>query len=578
MPNRESGIVRFLSAPDTIYGIIIFITTILAYLPAWNGLPIIDDDDHINRSDLSSLAGLVRIWTSAHATVQYYPLLHSVFWIEHHLWGGVPLGYHLVNILLHALSALLLFKIVRTLKIPGAPLTAAIFALHPIQVEAVAWMSELKSALSTLFFFGSILTYLRFDRERRKGPWAVALLLFIAGLMSKSLIAPLPLVLPIIFWWQRGSLSLKRDLAPLIPFLLVGMAYGCLTAWVESTYAGAQGNEFDFSFIERCLIAGRAFWFYLGKIVWPGTLVFIYPRWEIDSTAIRQYLFPLAAIALSAILLTVRKWGRAPLAALLYFAVMLFPAVGLVNIYAFKYTFVADRWVHLAAVGPMVLFAAGMQSIAFPAFSRILPWALAAILGFLTYKQCGIYAGPAELYPAIVSRNPGCWVAYSNLGSTVLANTGDAQEALRYFQTALQLHRDYETCHNIGNVLFQEGKTDQAIPYYREAVMLRPSFAEGHNILGTALLQAGAHEEAIQQFLKALDLNPDYSSAHNNLGNALIRVGRTGEAIAHFQEAVRLNPNYSYAHYNLGVALEQAGKTDEAAEEFRKARSCEGSP
>jgi tetratricopeptide (TPR) repeat protein len=257
---------------------------------------------------------------------------------------------------------------------------------------------------------------------------------------------------------------------------------------------------------------------------------------------------------------------------------MLFPAAGIVNIYAFKYTFVADRWVHLAAIGPMVLFAAGVETIAVPAARRFLPWMLAAILGFLTYNQCGMYAGPAKLYPAIIRQNPGCWVAYSNMGSTILSNTGDAQDAMRYFQTALQLHRDYETCHNIGNVLFQEGKTDEAIIYYREAANLKPRFAEGHNILGTALLQAGTTGEAIEQFQIALDLNPDFTSAHNNLGNALIRVGRTREAIAHFQEAVRLDPQYAYAHFNLGVALKQAGKMDEATEEFRKARSCAGAP
>jgi hypothetical protein len=246
-----------------LWGLLLVIATFVAYQAAWNGKPIWDDAAHLTYPELRSWSGLVRIWTVPGTTQQYYPLTSTVFWVEAKFWGDSTLGYHLVNILLHATAALLLLTILRTLQVPGAGLAAAIFALHPVQVESVAWISELKNTFSGVFFFGSALAYLRFDRTRNKAVYVGALVLFVLGLLAKTVIATLPAALLVVFWWQRGKLSWKQDVLALIPFFAAGITAGLFTSWMERQVIGAQGSGFNFSLVERCLIAGRAIWFYL---------------------------------------------------------------------------------------------------------------------------------------------------------------------------------------------------------------------------------------------------------------------------------------------------------------------------
>src|SRR6516225_8804124 len=203
---------------DWFPGLALVVITVLAYMPAWNGLPIWDDDGHLTKPALRSLAGLARIWIEPGAAQQYYPLVHSVFWVEYHLWGYSTFGYHLVNILLHALSALLLVRILRELEVPGAWLAGALFALHPVQVESVAWMSELKNTLSGFFYLSAAMIYFRFTRRRTWQPYALALGLFILGLASKSAMGTLPAAVLVVLWWKRGKRSIKEDILPLAPF------------------------------------------------------------------------------------------------------------------------------------------------------------------------------------------------------------------------------------------------------------------------------------------------------------------------------------------------------------------------
>ncbi len=311
---------------DWLLGFLLAALTIMAYQPAWHAGLIWDDDKHITQPELRSLHGLARIWTQLGATQQYYPLVHSVFWAEHKLWGDAATGYHWLNILLHAFSAVLLARILSQLKIPGAWLAAALFAVHPVEVESVAWISELKNTLSGVFYLGAALAYLRFDRSRSGRDYAMALGLFLLGLMSKTVIASLPAALLVVFWWQRGKVPWKRDALPLIPFFIAGIGAGLLTAWVERRFIGAEGSEFNFSIIERILIAGRDVWFYLGKLFWPVDLAFIYPRWNVSQAVWWQYLYPAAGLVLLGVLVW-RRW-RGPLAALLFFVGTLFPALG----------------------------------------------------------------------------------------------------------------------------------------------------------------------------------------------------------------------------------------------------------
>src|SRR5215813_7467510 len=269
MDNTDSYRPLGLSRNDVLTMLSIGVVVVSAYLPAIQGGFIWDDGAHVTKLDLRSLHGLWRIWFEVGATQQYYPLLHSTFWLEHRLWGDAAVGYHIANILLHVLAASLLLIVLRRLKIPGAALAAAIFALHPVHVESVAWITEQKNTISTVFYFSALLAYLRFDEKRQVQDYAIASTIFVMALLTKTVTATLPAALLVIFWWQRGHLSWKHYVLPLVPFFVLGAAAGALTAWVERRHIGAEGAEFELTLVQRTLIAGRVVWFYLGKLVWP---------------------------------------------------------------------------------------------------------------------------------------------------------------------------------------------------------------------------------------------------------------------------------------------------------------------
>jgi len=398
--------------PSWLVGAVLLIATLAAYQPSWHGGLLWDDDKHVTSPELQSLHGLTRIWFDLGATQQYYPLTHSAFWIEHRLWRDATLPYHVVNIGLHALSAFLLLVILRRLGVRGAPLAAALFALHPVQVQSVAWISELKNTLSGVFFLLSALMYVRFDSDRYPRDYTASFGFFVLALLAKSVTAVLPGVLLVIFWWRRGRLDWRRDVAPTLPFFAIGGSAGVFTAWVERTYIGAQGAEFHLGPIDRVLIAGRAIWFYLGKLFWPIDLNFEYPRWSIDSSVAWQYVFPLAGLGLLVVCWLLRRRSRAPLAALLLFGGILFPALGFLNVYPFKYSFVADHFQYLAMIPIVALVSAGatIASDRRLANQRAIVvgagLVLVTTLASVTWSQSHDYTDAVTLYRSILARNP----------------------------------------------------------------------------------------------------------------------------------------------------------------------------
>lgn len=319
-----------------------------------------DDDDNITRSELQSASGLYRIWFDPTATAQYYPLVHTVFWLEHKLWGNAYLGYHLVNVLWHTLAVGLLYLILTRLKIPGALLATAIFAVHPVMVESVAWMTEQKNTLSAVFYLGALLMYIEFDESRGSSRYFIALALFALALMTKTATVTLPVALLVIFWWQRGTLSWQRDVRPLMPFFALSVACGLTTVWVERTYLRGDSASYELTYLQRSLLAGRDIWFYLSKLAWPANLSFTYFRWTIDPAQWWQWTFSIAAIATTFVLWLIRKRWRAPLAGWLFFCGTLFPVLGFIYMYMFTYTYVADHLQYLAALGMIVLVSAGI--------------------------------------------------------------------------------------------------------------------------------------------------------------------------------------------------------------------------
>jgi len=557
------------------FAAILLAATLLAYGPALHGELLWDDDAHVTRPELRSWQGLGRIWFDLGATQQYYPLLHSAFWVQWQLWGDSTFGYHVVNVLLHVAAAVLGALLLRRLNVPGAYFAAAIFALHPVHVESVAWLSELKNTLSAVFYLSAAMCYLRFDETRHRRWYGAAFALFLLGLLSKTVTATLPAALLVVFWWQRGGLSWRRDVLPLVPWFAVGALAGVVTAAVERKLIGAEGETFDLTVVDRCLSAGRAIWFYLGKLAWPADLMFMYPRWTIDAAAWWQYLFPAAALALFGGLWWLRRRTRGPLAGMLFFAGTLFPALGFLNVYPFRYSFVADHFQYLASWGVISLAAAGIAV----GLNRRHQWqhpagyavclVILAVLAGLTRQQSRMYAGFETLFRTTIARNPTCWMAYNNLG-IALAERGQVVEASEHFRRALEIKPDHAEAHNNLSVALQkQGRLDESIAHAQTALQLNPHYAECHFHLGNTLNQLGRIDEAMSHFRRALEIHPGYTKAHINLGIALLACHRPAEAEQHFRRALEIEPDHLGARQNLGVALDQQGKIRAALEQWR---------
>jgi tetratricopeptide (TPR) repeat protein len=553
----------------------LFVLTLVAYWPALQGGFIWDDHPgHVTRRDLQPLGGLFRIWFEPGATQQYYPLLHSAFWLEHHLWGESAFAYHLLNVLLHATAACLVGVVLRRLKVRGAWLAAALFALHPVCVESVAWISEQKNTLSAVLYLCALLAYVRFDQERRGRTYAFATALFTLALATKTVTATLPAALLVIFWWQRGRPNVRRDVVPLLPWFALGAAGGLVTAWVERTMIGAQGATFTLDAAQRLVLAGRVVWFYLGKLLWPAELVFVYPRWQIDATAAWQWGFTLGAIGVVVGLALSRRATRGALAGALFFVGTLFPALGFVNVYPFQFSFVADHFQYLASLGVLTLIAAGLMIAAdrWTRFPRwLLPATLLVVCGALTWRQSADYRDVITLYETTLRRNPDAWLAHNNLAEALTA-AGRPQDAIPHLEAALKLRADFpEAENNLGDDLRRLGQAQEAIPHLQRAIALRPQFPEAHNNLGIALATTKHPTEALTEFETAFRLRPQFPEAQFNLGLTLATAGRTAEALTHFEQAVRLDPNYAEAELNWAIGLTLTNRFNEAVRHFERA-------
>ncbi len=556
-------------------GGLIVLLVFLAYLPALRGGFIWDDDDYVTQNPtLHDLGGLQRLWFKVGAVPQYYPVVHTTFWLEYHLWGLNPVGYHLINVLLHATAAILLWRVLLRLQIPGAWLAAVIFALHPVEVESVAWITERKNVLSAVFYFAAALACLRFVALKEPGgpnrlrwSWYLgALVLFMAALLSKTVTCSLPAALLLVCWWKKGRIQ-RGDVMPLLPFFVLGAGLGLMTAWIEKYHVGAQGAAWSLTLGERCLIAGRALWFYAGKLAWPVQLTFIYPRWTLETEAGWQWLFPIAAVGIMGGLWLARhRIGKGPLVAVLFFAGTLGPALGFVNVYPMRYSFVADHFQYLAGVGLIVLAAAGLNRA-----PRVIPATLVVLLGALTWQQAGIYRDLETLWRDTLAKNPGCWLAHNNLGP-LLRNQGRVEEAMEHYHQALQNNpNNAETLNNLGVALATKGRFDEAIENYRKAIRINPNSSGALNNLGAALTAKGRLDEAIENYRKAIQINPTYYEALDNLGTALATQGRFDEAIGNYRQAIQVNPNRPETFLHLGMTLGQLGRNREAVAQYREA-------
>jgi tetratricopeptide (TPR) repeat protein len=564
-----------------IFAVILAAVTTFAYRPAWHGGFLWDDDAYvINNELLTAPDGWQRIWFSLDSPSQYFPLTYSTFRIEHALWGLNTTGYHWVNLLLHVANAFLVWAVLARLKVPGAWLAAAIFALHPVQVESVAWMTERKNVLMAFFFLLTLLAWIVFVDERTRRPWIfyfLALLFYALALSAKATACTLPAALFLILWLQRKPVTMRR-LMQIVPFVVFGIGMGLLAVWWERYHQGTNRGMFTFlSPIERILVASRAVWFYLSKIVWPFRLTFIYPRWNISPADLLDYIWLLAGIAgCVAIYFLRRYFGRSVEVAVAFFVTTLSPVIGFIMLFTFRYTFVADHYQYLACIGPIALASAGIVSLSdkFAHYRTVIVSAallVLASLGTLTWRQAATYSDIETLWRSTLARNPECWMAHTNLG-LVLFQKGQIDDAIAHYRSALQMQPDWwDAEYNLGTALLAKGEVDEATPHCEKAVSMRPTDPDAQVSLGNLLLQKGRIDDAIAHYQKAITIRPDHFLARNGLGHALLEKGDLDSAIQVCRSALLLRPLDPDCHTTLAIALEEKGNPAQAIQHYQKA-------
>jgi len=562
---------------DYALAVLLVVTTFLAYRPVWHGLPIWDDWQHITRGLPATPGGLWQIWSEPAITHVFGPLVDTGFWVERQFWVTSTLGYHFVNIGCHLAVALLLVRVLRRLQINGAWLAAWIFALHPVHVESVAWIAELKNTMSGIFFLTTAIMYLRFDETRRHTWFILAVASFLLALLSKASTVVWPFGMLVILWWKRGTLSWKRDVLPLVPFVALALVDGLVVLRVQREELGPISWQLKFSMAQRLVIAGHACWFYAGKLLWPVGLCPIYPRWSIDQLVATDYLYPIGVATLLIALWLVRRWSRAPLAAALFFIGSLLPVLGLFSYSYLQFSFVADHLQYLASLGLITLVACGGVWIQnrwhlLPRTTGCgLSIAVLAALSILAWQHSRAFTDRGTFARTTLAMNPGCWAAHDQLG-VVLASDGKLKEAIDEFDRALLINPGCGICHSdLGTVLQAQGRMDEAIHEYQEALRWQPDLVRPRYYIGCILAARGKFAEAIEQYHDALRMEPNASEVRNNLGTALASLGNLDEATAQFREAIELRPDFAQAHVNLGHALANQNQFDEAIHQYEEA-------
>jgi len=565
-------------------GLFIAICT-AAYWPALRAGFLWDDAEYITENPaVQSSAGLKRIWFEPGATPQYYPIVFTSFWLEWRLWDARPLGYHFVNVALHAVAAVLFWRVLVRLWVPGAWFAAFLFAVHPVMVETVAWVAELKNVLSTCLYIASVLCFLNYyplphDRiSKRSWTWYVlALLAFVASLLAKTVTCTLPAVLLVLIWWKRGRL-VARDLLVVLPFVVVAAIAGLGTVWLESRYIPLSHPASALSVFDRILIASRAIWFYLGKLVFPTNLAFIYPRWIPSPEDITQWL-PLAAIiaALVSLYLMRNRVGRGPFAAASCYVISLLPVLGFVNIAFMQFSFVADHFQYLASLCVFAAMGAGAAAVLglLRPFGRRIGYAIAAlvllVLGVKTNNQCRAYADQRELFSQTLRVNPQSAFAHSAYGYALQQKGQFAEAMSQYDQALLAIPLERTAIYNLGGVARAMDRIPEAIQILDRCERLEPRNEHVKYMLATAFAWSGRTEDAIKKYEETVSLQPRFAGAYNNLGSLLIQRGRIDDAIAALRRATSLAPEFVEARLQLGAALESDGNLGEAVIEYEAA-------
>lgn len=558
--------------------ILLVLITVIVYLPVIMFGGFIWDDDRavIENTLLKNGKGLVSLWFHPSLNINeyhYWPLVYTVFWFEYHLFGLNPIGYHLVNVLFHSLNAILLWMLLRRLSVPGALFAAAIFALHPVHVESAAWITELKDTLSAMFYLLAFICFFQFLKNKNIGLYIFTIVLFLCSLLSKSITVTFPLAILLVLWWKQDTLR-KKDIFLTIPFFIVGGIYSIFD-FIFTRHQ--EPLTLHFIMIEKFLIAGRAVCFYIGKIFSPHHLVAIYPRWQINTHSIVQYVYPFAVIILLLMLWLLRKkLGKGMFTAVLFFVVTLFPILGFTIFGYMDYSYVADRFQYLASAGIIVLFSSiifkGAEILTVPqSIKYAVAVILLCILGILTWQQTILYKDKVTLFSYNLSLNPNSSRVHFNLGSAFF-EIGDIDKAIIHFKEALRIEPNIaEVNTNLGVVLVEKGKFYEAIPYFAKTIQITPNDAEAYNNMGYVLYRAKRFDDAITYSKKALEIDPNNAKAYFNMADSLYEKKEYSDAIKYYLVSIKYNPANAEVHCNVSHAFIKQGNIEEAIHHLREA-------
>ena len=585
---------------------LIVLLTLVAYLPSLSGGFTWDDNIGVYDNAFVKLPdGWWRVWWTT-MTPDYFPLTANSFWLEWRLWGKQARGYHVTQIILHIITALLVWRVLRRLKVRGAWLAGLVFALHPVCVESVSWISERKNTLSLLFYLLTFLFYFRFEQESRRRWYALALVCFVLALLSKTSVVMLPVLLLLCVWWRNGKWTLP-DLWRTVPFFLLSFVFGLITIWFQNHRAMADTIEIAGGLPARLVIASWALWFYLYKTLLPVGLSMIYPKWVIPYAHPLAYL-PLLAYAGLVLTGWVKRdsWGRPLVVLLVHLAVALLPVLGFFDMAFMQYSFVADHFQHVALPGSVAVVIGcavwyterGGQTRRFAGL--LAAGVLVMVLFFLTLHENWVYGDAERLWRQAVDRNPACSAAFNNLGASLMEKAKGkrlsgpvfslegrpdtsyrvtagspeyrrTEEALLELQKSVAISPNAAAYTNIGSALALQGKEDEALAFLRQAVQLNPESPDALSNLGGLLERQGHPAEALPYYREALRLRPGYDSAYFNLGNALVALNRTEEGIRYYRQALVLRQDFVEAHINLAVVLGRAGQYPEALALYERA-------
>lgn len=568
-------------------GVLLVLLVLAAYLPTLSNGFVWDDDANVTENrTVQSADGVVRIWTNPLANQQYYPLTHTSHWLLVRMFGLAPWAHHVANLLLQIAAAILVFTLLTHLRLPGAWLAAALFAIHPLQVESVAWVTERKNLLAMVFLLPAVLLQLRHAGVLDSDPgetrptsgastgvvcWP-AVALFAAALLAKTAVAGAPVATLAIVWWKRGRIR-RDDLVSLIPFFVLAVGLGLATAGLERRHFWVSGSDWSPTLPERVLIAGRVFWFYLGKFVWPLGQVFIYPRWQIDAGRLLGWAAPVAVVAVVAVLARASgRIGRGPMAAAVAYGALIAPASGFFYVYFFQFSFVQDHFQYFACVVPASLSAAAVwRLLPRPALRAVASAALLLVLGVLSWQRARLFRDSETLWLDTIARNPTAWLAQYNLG-LARVEAGRLDEGVALYSEALRANPTFSLAHyNLARALQQLGRDDEAVRHYEEAVRLRPDEPMAHNNLGLLLLGRGRADEALSHYEDAIAADPTFAPAHLNRANALMSRGRLEEALIEYDAVLRLTPTLAEVQLYRGMVLSRLGRRQPAVEAFRAA-------